>query len=49
MDSELAFESFRDGNREIYLIDADGSGLMRLTNNDANDSFPIWLPVEEDP
>lgn len=29
---------------EIYTIDADGSDLVRLTNNDRSDSNPAWSP-----
>ena len=31
-------------NREIVRINADGSGLMRLTNNDLAESWPTWSP-----
>ena len=41
---KIAFVSNRDGNREIYIMNADGSNLKRLTNNDAEDSAPIWSP-----
>ena len=34
-DGRIAFVSDRDGNQEIYLMDSDGSGLARLTKNDA--------------
>jgi TolB protein len=41
----LAFESHRDGNWEIYVLDlADGS-LTRLTNNLAYDGAPAWRPT----
>lgn len=40
----LAFVSERDGNREIYTINADGSGLQRLTNNGARDTDPTVSP-----
>jgi TolB protein len=36
----IAFHSDRDGNDEIYVMNADGSGQMRLTN-DAAPSFPL--------
>src|SRR5918995_6094775 len=29
---------------EIYVMNADGSGLTRLTNNDTEDSVPTWSP-----
>ena len=40
----IAFGSGRDGNREIYVMNADGSGVTRLTYNDAIDSGPAWSP-----
>src|SRR6185436_15955834 len=42
--SSIAFVSSRDGNREIYLVRPDGSGLERLTNDPANDDIPKWSP-----
>ena len=36
----IAFTSIRDGNYEIYVMDADGSNQTRLTNNSAEDSDP---------
>jgi uncharacterized repeat protein (TIGR01451 family) len=38
--SKLVFESYRDGNYEIYLANDDGSGLVRLTSNTAKDIYP---------
>ena len=40
----LAFSSTRDGNAEIYVMNADGSGQTRLTNAPAADSDPSWSP-----
>ncbi len=40
----LAFVSTRDGNPEIYTMQADGAELRRLTSNQANDSSPVWAP-----
>ncbi len=41
-----AGESSRDydGNAEIYVINADGSGLRRVTNHPADDIHPAWSP-----
>jgi uncharacterized protein YraI len=41
---KIAFKSNRDGNWEIYEINADGSGLRRLTNHPATDESPTWSP-----
>ncbi|HHB89762.1 MAG TPA: hypothetical protein ENK60_00480 [Anaerolineae bacterium] len=38
----IVFMSQRDGNWELYRINADGSGLRRLTKNGANDGLPVW-------
>lgn len=34
---KLVFESYRDGNAEIYSMNADGTGQTNLTNNSARD------------
>ena len=39
---QIAFTSERDGDQEIYLMHADGSGVTRLTNNPARDFWPVW-------
>ncbi len=42
---KVAFESFRDGNWEIYALNADGSGSQtRLTDNVAEDFHAAWSP-----
>ena len=40
----IAFTSRRDGNREIYVTNADGSGQTRLTDNPYSDQDPSWSP-----
>jgi Tol biopolymer transport system component len=45
--TQLAFEGYVVG--EVYAIRADGSGLVDLTNNDADDFFPSWGPVASPP
>jgi len=40
----LAFVSQRDGNQEIYRMNPDGSGQVRLTNNPGRDLNPVWSP-----
>jgi Tol biopolymer transport system component len=42
--SKIAFQSTRDGQPEIYVMNADGSGQTRLTNNPAWDTAPAWSP-----
>ncbi len=41
---KIAFDSARDGNWEIYVMNADGTGQTRLTTNGAEDSDPAWSP-----
>lgn len=44
--SELAFETNRGGNAEVYKINADGSGTpVNLTADPASDKAPHWSPV----
>jgi Tol biopolymer transport system component len=47
--TRIAFDSFTTGvdrNKEIFLMNADGSGLADLTNTiDCNESDPDWSPV----
>jgi TolB protein len=40
----VAFMSNRDGNWEIYVMSADGSGQTNLSNNPANEEWPNWSP-----
>ena len=41
---QIVFTSTRDGNLEIYVMDADGGNQVRLTDNPADDSDPAWSP-----
>ena len=40
LSNQIAFETQRDGNPEIYVMNPDGSGLLRLTDNPARDAEP---------
>ncbi len=42
---KIAFYSYRDGNHEIYVMNADGSEQKNLTNNPAYDGEPSWSPL----
>jgi len=42
--SRVAYVTDRDGNLEIYLMNADGSGPQRLTNTTATEGAPSWTP-----
>ena len=41
---KIAFVSSRDGNDEIYVMNADGTNQTNLTNNPASDTAPTWSP-----
>jgi Tol biopolymer transport system component len=41
---KIAFVTNRDGNAEIYIMNADGSDQMRLTENSVSDLLPSWSP-----
>src|SRR5918992_45841 len=44
-DEQIVFFSERDGNQQIYVMNAaDGSNQTRLTSANANDSDPSWSP-----
>jgi ABC-type sugar transport system substrate-binding protein len=40
----IAFETDRDGNREIYVMEPDGANPVNLSNNPADDMQPSWSP-----
>jgi Tol biopolymer transport system component len=42
--SKIAFVSARDGDDEIYVMNADGSGQTRLTESPNFDLHPSWAP-----
>lgn len=42
--TRIAFKSNRSGSYNLYLMDADGSRVTRLTTHAANDHDPSWLP-----
>ena len=42
--AQVAFVSRRDGNPEIYVMDAAGNNQHRLTNHPDKDFRPVWSP-----
>jgi len=40
----VAFVAQSDGNNEIYLVNVDGTGLVRLTHDPADDTTPTFGP-----
>ncbi|MBN1135809.1 MAG: PD40 domain-containing protein [Anaerolineae bacterium] len=43
----IAFTSWRDGNKEVYLVPAAGGDAQNLTQNPADDESPAWNPDGE--
>ena len=41
---QIAFTSGKDGNAEIYVMDADGKNQRSLTHHPADDGWPSWSP-----
>jgi len=41
---KIAFASNRAGNFDIYVMDPDGGGIVRLTDDPAEDTQPTWSP-----
>ena len=44
---KIAFTSERDGNQEVYVMNADGSEQRNLTNNPARDYYPTLSPYKK--
>ena len=44
---KILFTSARDGNREVYIMNPDGSEQVRLTHHPANDLNAVWSPTGE--
>lgn len=40
--NRIAFASDRDGDLDIYIMNADGSNMVSLTANTTNDAEPAW-------
>ena len=43
----VAFKSNRGGSYNLYVMNADGSNVVRLTEHGGNDHDPTWLPDGE--
>jgi Tol biopolymer transport system component len=45
---KIAFQSDRDGNEDIFMINADGTGQINLTKlSPKNDTQPDWQPIKK--
>jgi hypothetical protein len=42
--SKIVFQSTRNGQSDIYVMNIDGTAQTRLTNNPAADTAPAWSP-----
>ncbi|HWP41877.1 MAG TPA: hypothetical protein VNO14_01485 [Blastocatellia bacterium] len=42
--NKIVFSSNRNGNFEIYVMNADGTGVQRITNSPSWDISPAWSP-----
>jgi TolB protein len=42
--TRIAFSTNRHGSFDLYLVDADGKNLRRLTSDPRNESDPAWTP-----
>lgn len=40
----LVFDSGRDGNQELYLMEADGKSITRLTHTKSKEYYPFFSP-----
>jgi TolB protein len=40
----IAFESYRDGNGEIYVLDETSGALLNVSRHPADDRSPAWRP-----
>lgn len=46
--ARLAYSSTHQGNQEIYTAKIDGSDVIRLTSDPAQDAHPAWSPSGEE-
>jgi len=43
-DERILYVVFAGGSSDIFVMNADGSGVTRLTTNPAYDNYPAWSP-----
>ncbi|HEV2950507.1 MAG TPA: DPP IV N-terminal domain-containing protein [Actinomycetota bacterium] len=41
---QIAYHASVDGNRDIYVANGDGTGVIRLTTDPGADMYPSWSP-----
>ena len=42
--SKIAFHSRRTGNLDLFVMNADGTGVTQLTSTSTFEFFPVWSP-----
>ena len=42
--SQIVFSSYRDGDGDLFVMNADGSGLRRVLEHEGEDLAPAWSP-----
>ncbi|MGB7297589.1 MAG: hypothetical protein WBC70_18585 [Candidatus Aminicenantales bacterium] len=42
LNGKIVFQSDRDGDEEIYVMDPQGDTIEQLTDNSAADEYPVW-------
>ena len=45
--AKIAFWADREGTRDIYLMNPDGSEQIKITHHRAQDALPVWSPTGE--
>ena len=43
--AKIVFVSDRDGDQEIFVMNADGTNVTQITFNDVSDIQPVWSPT----
>lgn len=43
-EQKIAYISDKDGNRDIWVMNIDGSRKMNITNDSSDDQMPVWAP-----
>jgi len=46
--TRLAFDSARSGNRDVYVMNADGSRVVQITKRETSEAAPSWSPNGSD-
>ncbi len=42
--TQIAFQSNRSGNTDLYVMDRDGEEVRQITSHQAGDYYPTWTP-----